>query len=386
MQMAEADILFARIPQERAARYGIALLALLAAFVAGVGLNEFIGEFAIYLTLLSAIAFTSFSCGAKPSAVVTILGGFLARFWFFLPLYRLGGIDAAHLFSLIVFAGCAAVVIAVGEAHRRSALVLLHAQDELDERVRQRTADLDAANRSLRDVTTRLMNSQDEERRRLARELHDSAGQTLAALSMNLTAIKNDIERMRKTASLVADSGAIVQQMSEGIRTMSYLLHPPLLDEAGLAFAVKWYGEGFAERSKIRLDLDIPDNFGRLPREHEIALFRVVQECLTNIHRHADSPVARITLLRSESDVRVRIEDDGKGMSPASQRDLAGAGTPGVGIRGMRERMLQLGGFLDIASLGAGKGTRVTARLPVGETALTPKFATGTMKSAASVN
>jgi signal transduction histidine kinase len=363
--MADANILFARIPQERGTRYLIALVALLAGFVAGAAFGTLIGETAIFPALLAAVAFSSFFCGARPAAAITILGALCARLWIFRPVLGVAGLDRAHWIALGLFAGCAALIIAVGEANRRSVLSLLEAQGELDERVKQRTAALDSANQSLRDVTARLMNSQDEERRRLARELHDSAGQTLAALAMNLATIRSEIDRMRKTAALVADSGDIVRQMSDDIRTMSYLLHPPLLDEAGLAFAVKWYGEGFAQRSKIQVDMNIPDDFGRLPQEQEIALFRVVQECLTNIHRHSNSPVARISLLRTPTEVRARIEDDGNGIPPEAQRDMAGTGTPGVGIRGMRERMLQLGGDLEISSRGTGKGTRIVARLPL---------------------
>jgi len=363
--MADANIFFAKIPQERGARYLIAVVALLAGFVTGAAFGTLIGEFAIFPVLLAAIAFASFFCGARPAAAIAILGALFARLWIFRPVLEVGRLDRAHWIALGLFAGSAALIIAVGEANRRSVLSLLEAQCELDERVKQRTAALDSANQSLRDVTARLMNSQDEERRRLARELHDSTGQTLAALAMNLATILSEIDRMRKTAALVADSGDIVRQMSDDIRTMSYLLHPPLLDEAGLAFAVKWYGEGFAQRSKIQVEMNIPDDFGRLPQEQEIALFRVVQECLTNIHRHSNSPVARISLLRTPSEVRARIEDDGNGIPPEAQRDMAGAGTPGVGIRGMRERMLQLGGDLEISSRGTGKGTRIVARLPL---------------------
>jgi signal transduction histidine kinase len=371
--MADAHTLFAKIPQERGARYLVALISLLAGFVAGAVFSTLIGEFAIFPSLLAAIAFASFYCGARPASAIAILGAVFARLWIFHPAFGIAGLDRAHWIALGLFAGSAALIIAVGEANRRSVLSLLQAQGELDERVKQRTAALDSANQSLRDVTARLMNSQDEERRRLARELHDSAGQTLAALAMNLATIRGEIDRMRKTAALVADSGEIVRQMSDDIRTMSYLLHPPLLDEAGLAFAVKWYGEGFAQRSKIQVEMNIPDDFGRLPQEQEIALFRVVQECLTNIHRHSNSPVARIALSRSATEVRVRIEDDGKGIPAGEQRDMAGTGVPGVGIRGMRERMVQLGGNLNIASLGLGKGTRVVAQLPLMERPLPPE-------------
>jgi signal transduction histidine kinase len=371
--MADANILFAKFPQERGARYLVASVALLAGFVTGAAFSTLIGEFAIFPALLAAIAFSAFYCGARPAAAITILGALFARVWILRPVYGVGGLDRAHWVALGLFAGCAVLIIAVGEANRRSVLSLLDAQCELDERVQQRTAALNSANQSLRDVTARLMNSQDEERRRLARELHDSAGQTLAALAMNLATVRSEIDKMRKTAALVADSSEIVRQMSDDIRTMSYLLHPPLLDEAGLAFAVKWYGDGFAQRSKIQVEMNIPDDFGRLPQEQEIALFRVVQESLTNIHRHSDSPVARIALFRSATEVRVRIEDEGKGIPAGTQREMSGTGVPGVGIRGMRERMLQLGGNLDIASLGAGKGTRVMAQLPLMERTLPPE-------------
>src|SRR5207302_2252566 len=141
--------------------------------------------------------------------------------------------------------------------------------------------------------------------RRIARELHDSVGQMLAALGMNLAAVGTDLERLTKTAVAVNDSATLVQELSQEVRTISHLLHPPLLDEAGLASALRWYIEGFAERSKIKVDLEFPDDFGRLSRELETAIFRTVQECLTSIHRHADSPVAKISVARTSSDARV---------------------------------------------------------------------------------
>jgi len=208
-----------------------------------------------------------------------------------------------------------------------------------------------------------LLQLQDDERRRIAREMHDSVGQLLAGLTMNLSAVGADIERLIKTANMVTDSAALVHEINKEVRTISHLLHPPLLDEAGLASALRWYIEGFAERSKIKVDLEFPDDFGRLSRELETAIFRTVQECLTNIHRHADSPVAKISVARTSSDVRVEVADVGKGISPEKQEEMAALGTPGVGIRGMRERLRQLGGSLDINSNG--KGTVVVARLPI---------------------
>jgi signal transduction histidine kinase len=226
--------------------------------------------------------------------------------------------------------------------------------------------ELDRTNQNLRELSARLLQLQDDERRRIARELHDSVGQMLAALGMNLAAVRTEIERLTRTASTVNDSAALVQELSKEVRTISHLLHPPLLDEAGLASALRWYIEGFAQRSKIEVDLEFPADFGRLSRESETAIFRTVQECLTNIHRHSESPTARICIAASDGDVRVEVEDRGKGISPEKQFEMASTGTPGVGIRGMRERLRQLGGSLDIHSNG--KGTLIVARLPAAHT------------------
>ena len=143
------------------------------------------------------------------------------------------------------------------------------------------------------------------------------------------------------------------------------MLHPPLLDEIGLSSALRLYLEGFAERSKIKVDLEIPEDFGRLSADLETAIFRVVQECLTNIHRHSGSTVAKVRVSKGNTDLRIEVEDDGKGISPQKRIEMDLAGKAGVGIRGMRERIRQLGGTLRISSQPNGKGTVVVARLPV---------------------
>jgi signal transduction histidine kinase len=207
------------------------------------------------------------------------------------------------------------------------------------------------------------MQLQDDERRRIARELHDSIGQLCAALAMNLTTVGADIERLAKTAKAISDSAALVQEMNREVRTISYLLHPPLLDESGLASALRWYVDGFSERSKIRVDLDIPEDLGRFSQELETAVFRTVQECLTNIHRHSGSPVARVRLAHSDNEIYLAVEDEGSGIAAEKVDAMASGGTPGVGIRGMRERLRQLNGDLQVRSDGT--GTRVEARLPI---------------------
>lgn len=179
-----------------------------------------------------------------------------------------------------------------------------------------------------------------------------------------------DIARLAKTASTVTDSAALVADMNADIRTISYLLHPPLLDEARLASTLRWYIEGFAERSQIRVDGKFPDDFRRLPRDLETAIFRVAQECLTNIHRHSESRVARVHVASSGGDVRIEVEDQGPGRGPEKQLEIMSTGLPGVAVRGMRERLRQLGGSLKVKSAGEGKGTVVVARLPVADTSL----------------
>ncbi|MFY9529274.1 MAG: sensor histidine kinase [Candidatus Acidiferrales bacterium] len=353
----------ARISRSTLARYAVAFLATLLALLARRALTPFLGDYVPYITLFPAVAFSAWFCGLGPSILTIALALLGARYWFTPPVHASGILDAARLVGAFTFLFASGVIVAIGEVHRRSTETLRRAQGELEGRVKRRTTELDAANQNLRELTARLLQLQDEERRRIARELHDSVGQTLAALIMNLSSVGADIERLMKTASIVTNSAVLVREMNEEIRTISYLLHPPLLDELGLSSALRWYIEGFAERGKIKVDLDFPDDFGRLSQELETAIFRMVQECLTNIHRHSESPIAKIRIARSGGDVRVEVEDRGKGMPPEKQSELASPGTPGVGIRGMRERIAQLGGSLEIHSNS--KGTVVAVRLPV---------------------
>jgi len=222
---------------------------------------------------------------------------------------------------------------------------------------------------SLRDLSSRLLRMQDDERRRIARELHDSAGQILVALSMNLTPLASEASAAGPhSIKVVKESLDLIDELSMEVRTISHLLHPPLLDEIGLSSALRLYMDGFAERSKIRVDLEIPDDFGRLSQELETAIFRIVQESVTNIHRHSGSPVARIHIYRLGTDVRLEVEDKGKGIPLEKRSAMASTGMVGVGIRGMRERIRQLSGTLEIRSGSNGRGTLIIARLPIGKT------------------
>jgi signal transduction histidine kinase len=351
-------------------RYAAALAASLAALLVRRAVHPFLGDSLPFVTLFPAVAFSVWLCGVRPSLLSVLVGLVGARYWFLAPEHALRVRSTREAVGVLLFLLACGLIVAIGEIIRREKEVLRHALGDLEERVAQRTVELKEANQSLGELTARLLKLQDEERRRIARELHDSVGQTLAALSMNLSTIGGDIARLAKTASAVTDSVALVADMSADIRTISYLLHPPLLDEAGLASALRWYIEGFAERSHIRVDLKFPDDFGRLPRDLETAIFRVVQECLTNIHRHSESRVARVHLASSGGEVRIAVEDEGKGIAPEKQLEIMSTGLPGVGVRGMRERLRQLGGSLEVKSAGEGQGTVVVAHLPVADSSL----------------
>ncbi|HEY4762210.1 MAG TPA: PAS domain S-box protein [Candidatus Sulfotelmatobacter sp.] len=228
----------------------------------------------------------------------------------------------------------------------------IHAQKEAAEKIR------------IAEDMTRLMKAQDEERRHIARELHDSAGQTLTVVGMNLAQLIQRAERL--VPELAREGRAIetmVQQLHREIRTTSYLLHPPLLDESGLASALSWYLEGLAERSHIAVTLDVADNVGRLPTDMELAIFRLVQECLTNIHRHSGSKTALIRIARNQDGIRTEVRDQGKGISPERLLEIQSHGS-GVGIMGMRERMRQFHGEMRIESNGSGTSVIVIIPMP----------------------
>jgi signal transduction histidine kinase len=351
-----------RISTQTAARYGVAILVTLVALLIRLVLNPILGDYLPYITLFPVVAFCAWYCGTAPSILSALLGVIGAQYWFIAPLHTLRVVGTPHTLGIALFLLASGAMVAMGDTHRRRELALLTAQRELEDAVKERTVELDRTNHSLRDLSARLLQLQDDERRRIARELHDSVGQMLTALGMNLAAVGSDIERLQVTANTVNDSAALVQELSKEVRTISHLLHPPLLDEAGLASALRWYTEGFAQRSKIKVDLEFPENFGRLSHESETAIFRTVQECLTNIHRHSKSPTARIRIAASGSDIRVEVEDRGTGITPERQLEMVSTGTPGVGIRGMRERLRQLGGTLEIHS--SDQGTRIEAHLP----------------------
>ncbi len=232
--------------------------------------------------------------------------------------------------------------------------------DALETQVQFRTRELERRNSDLRELSARLMEFQDMERRHIARELHDSAGQTLAALSLNLAQISEDAKNNPALVKDIAGAEGLVQLLSREIRTTSYLLHPPLLDESGLPSALDWYVQGLKERSGLDVDLSIPKKF-RLPADMELVIFRIVQESLTNVHRHSGSKTASIRVAREADKIIVEIQDQGRGMTPEKLAEIQSQGS-GVGISGIRERLRHFGGELVVASNGA--GTKIVATLP----------------------
>jgi signal transduction histidine kinase len=233
---------------------------------------------------------------------------------------------------------------------------LRRSHDELERKVEERTHELIAAQHALRELSRRLLTLRDEERRRLARELHDSTGQTLAAIQLNLAMAQNTASypEQQRTQKL-EEAIRLVDQASKELRTLSYLLHPPMLDEAGLLLALEWYAGGFSDRSKIKVQLDLPCELGRLPHALELAIFRIVQEAFNNVYHHADAHSVCIRLKTRESQIEVVVEDDGKGIPDGPLHAKAG-----VGINGMRERAQQFGGELQLTSSPHGTRLRIT--------------------------
>ena len=231
---------------------------------------------------------------------------------------------------------------------------LRRSQSELESLVEQRTA-------ALRQLSSRLLNLQDTERRRIARELHDSLGQYLVALKLNVEILRRSPAQME----LWSQSEELMERCIAEVRTLSYLLHPPTMDAVGIASAARWYVEGFGLRSGLKLTLDAPDDPVRLPDAIELALFRVLQEALTNVHRHSGASAANILIRRSSGQVVLEVSDNGHGMSQEMLDRFREAGTgTGVGLMSMHERARELGGTIQIESGSTGTSMRIAIPVP----------------------
>ena len=373
--------------QGKPQRYALAfLMATVFLFLRG-ALDPTIGTYIPYLAVLPAVVLAAWFCGLGPSLLAMIVAFLGEQYWFIPPTHTLRIVDKPDLAGAIVYFLVSLTIIVFAETIRRTTTKLAITTDklreagaelsrshgELERRVNERTSQLQQMNLELRtqaevvrQLSGRLLQMQDEERRRIARELHDSVGQIVAALSMDLSVIERETDRLTPAAAATVKEGSnLVSEISRQIRTISHLLHPPLLDEVGLASALQWYVEGFGERSKIHVALDLPPNFGRLSRDMETAIFRIVQECLTNVHRHSGSSSAAVRITKIANQLRVEVQDEGKGVSAEKQMEMAGVGRTGVGMSGMRERLRQFGGRLEVSSVPG--HTVVAATLPLSE-------------------
>jgi PAS domain S-box-containing protein len=248
--------------------------------------------------------------------------------------------------------------IRVNEALRKEIVERTEAQRKLGD-----------SEKSLRQLSLRLLQTQDEERRRIGRDLHDSVGQYLVGLKMKLDSLRSSAERNhREDASQLAECAQLTEEAIKDVRTISYLLYPPMLEELGLKSAIPWYLEGFTKRSGIKTTFEVSPDFDRIPRDLELGLFRVLQESLTNVHRHSGSSTAKVRLLTKNRAVILQVIDEGKGTQSKNWEDRGQdwMGALGVGLRGMNERVRQLGGDLELSS--AQGGTTVTATVPIPET------------------
>ncbi len=385
-------------PQRVAHRYAIAVASGVLAVLLRWLLDPVLGHVAFYITLYVTVTFCAVVCGYGPAIVSGVLGFLGIFYWFVDPRHSLSLIHQPEIHAIVGCVLVCAVLIMLGEANRRKELrlnqtvvavrtearerqraeeELRQAHDQLEEHVRERTAELSQAlsrleseiavregkEEQLRSLSLHLMTLQDEERRRIARELHDTAGQTLAAMKMSIALIRATDGARPELARLVDDLNALTDEALQEVRTTSYLLHPPLLDEAGIASAARWFVEGFARRSGIQVDCDIPDKMERPPRDCELVLFRVLQESLTNVHRHSGASAARVRLHRATDIFELEVGDNGRGISEERLRRFnAAVGNAGVGISGMRERVRELGGRLEIRSLK--NGTTICVALP----------------------
>ena len=308
----------------------------------------------------------------RPTKVECILhvagGGSLPVYLSFSPLHENG------------FQGiCLIVTDLTGQKRREEQLATANQnlRNEVGQRLRAEQA-LRQEEESLRQLSGRLLMLQDEERRRIARDLHESTGQKVAALCLDLTLAARQADTMPPgTHETLQQCSALAEEVTADIRTLSYLLHPPLLDEVGLRSAARWYVDGFMRRSKVEVDLQLPTRLPRMHQDVEIALFRILQESLNNVHRHSGSKVAQVRIAASDHSVTLETEDKGHPTAQQSQR-LTGkeAAMLGVGIRGMRERVRQLGGKLEIHSTSNGTTVKATLPLRSGKETRMPKEST----------
>jgi signal transduction histidine kinase len=368
-----------RFLKSGAKRYFIAASTALVALAVQGLLTLLLGDHSPYHTLWVALVLSAWYCGVGPSIVALTIGLLGVWYWFVPPPHSFVLPNQSDMYGMFVFVFFSAFIIALGESHRRETAKRLQVEQELritktelEDRVHKRTAELNAANTSLRELPGHLLKMQDQERRRIARELHDTTGQSLTALKMIVTSLRGAIINNQRAVQFVQEINDLIDQTITEIRTTSYLLHPPLLDEMGLISAINWYVDGFSQRSGVKVSLELPQSSSRLPENIELALFRVLQESLTNVHRHSGCSAVTIHFEMDNERLRLSVKDNGRGIPQDRIRRFGEHGTGfGVGIVGMRERLRELGGQLTIESDGSGTTLMATVPLKVGMLELT---------------
>lgn len=335
--------------------YTVAFLAVLVALVIRAMMYPLLdgavsesSTFMAYTTFMVATAFSAWFLGRGPALLAIALGLFVGDFLFSPPVFKFTMFSRHEIAETLTYLVACTVFLFIGIAKQKRAVML-----------QQKNIEIEQANIRLREMSVHLMRAQDEERRKIARDLHDSVGQYLSAINMILEPLAE------RGADLPADASeslgqavAITRTCANEVRTISHLLHPPLLDEMGLPTAVRWYTEGFANRSGIEVQLQVPDDLERFGPDIEIALFRVLQESLTNVHRHSGSKTAHVALGADAHQVWLEVRDQGKGMT--RKNGYVGSG---VGTRGMQERIKELAGELLMSSDDT--GTLVKAVVPL---------------------
>jgi signal transduction histidine kinase len=366
---------FAALAASTPARYAAALAAIALASLGRWLLVPVLGDHVPFALVYAGVVISALYLGLGPSIGASVMGMIFVRLVFAPHFFAISSVT--ELSEILTYIGGCTLITAATEVTRKSrnklklanrelalrAGALRTFNEQLERRVHERTAELAKAEESARQLGAQVLKMQDVERRRIARDLHDSIGQAVAILNMNLGELGRSNNLSQSESAIISDSKAIAEGVADEVRTISHLLHPPLLDELGLPAALKWYVRGFSKRSGISAHLELSDEFGRLPADCEIAIFRIVQEALTNVHRHSGSPSVAVRVMWTPASVRLEIEDEGKGIPAEEQQGFSPNGAMGVGLRGMRERVAQLGGRLDLQS--SESGTTVSATFPL---------------------
>ncbi|HEV2215004.1 MAG TPA: histidine kinase [Terracidiphilus sp.] len=337
--------------------YFFSALAFLLALLFRDVLTPILGLSLPHATFMVATAFSAWFLGLGPGLLTMILGLPAADYFFTPPVHTWSAFTPSELPSTFTYLVASCALVAMGVVNRRRTVEL----KEKNLQIGRQAAAVELTNQRLRELSASLLHSQDEERRRIARELHDSVGQYLTALGMIIGGLRGNAKDLPQNALQQLDQASqAIHSCTAEVRTISHLLHPPLLEELGLASAARWYVQGFAERSGIQVELEIPEDMDRVGEDVELVLFRVLQESLTNVHRHSGSKVALVRIGLHSQQVWLEVRDQGKGIPQGNRNALR----PGVGISGMQERVRELAGVLEFVSDGA--GTSVKAVIPLG--------------------